>query len=58
MLVGLVSIIFAQMLPTIDVNNVALAVAVAFVIFVNAAVSRLVRVVGGRSGDRWSESSG
>jgi hypothetical protein len=38
-LVGLVSIIFAQMLPTIDINNVALVAAVAFVIFVNAVVS-------------------
>jgi hypothetical protein len=34
-----VSIIFAQMLPSIDINNVALVAAVAFVIFVNAVVS-------------------
>jgi len=38
-LVGLVTIIFAQMLPDIDANIIGLIVAVAFVIFVNAIVS-------------------
>ncbi|HEX5165758.1 MAG TPA: hypothetical protein VFV93_10205 [Thermomicrobiales bacterium] len=38
-LVGLMIVVFAQMLPNIDVNNVAVVAGVAFVIAINAFVS-------------------